>query len=346
MRRFVILAALAFAAAPLPARAQFEPCVSVAVTSPPPPLPVYAQPPVPAPNYAWNPGYWAWGTYGYYWVPGTWVRPPAVGVYWTPGYWSYAPAGYIWVGGYWGPVVGFYGGISYGFGYYGVGYVGGVWQGSTFAYNMAVTNVNTYVVSNVYANRAAIHGSIIAHSRVSFNGGRGGVYAYPTHRQFVADAVKRYDPTLQQVAHAQAAGENRNNLLAVNHGRPPAGATQRSILAANQQPHFEPLTSQDRDGALRVALHDARPVGSPVTRPQAYQVAARSALQQFANRAHRAQVSRSAPANYMGPGGGQVAAHPSGGHGHGGHSKAGGHSKTGGHRKNGHAGGSPPPATI
>jgi len=192
----------------------------------------------------------------------------------------------------------------------------------------------------------AIHGSIIAHSRVSFNGGRGGVYAYPTHRQFVADAVKRYDPTLQQVAHAQAAGENRNNLLAVNHGRPPAGATQRSILAANQQPHFEPLTSQDRDGALRVALHDARPVGSPVTRPQAYQVAARSALQQFANRAHRAQVSRSAPANYMGPGGGQVAAHPSGGHGHGGHSKAGGHSKTGGHRKNGHAGGSPPPATI
>ena len=30
--------------------------------------------------------------------------------------------------GYWGPVVGFYGGIDYGFGYFGRGFEGGRWE--------------------------------------------------------------------------------------------------------------------------------------------------------------------------------------------------------------------------
>src|SRR5450759_2499994 len=38
-----------------------------------PPLPSYAQPPVPGPGYLWTPGFWAYGVdVGYYWVPGTW----------------------------------------------------------------------------------------------------------------------------------------------------------------------------------------------------------------------------------------------------------------------------------
>ena len=54
---------------------------------------------------------------GYYWVPGTWVEPPAEGLLWTPGYWGWGNGAYVWNAGYWGPTVGFYGGIDYGFGY-------------------------------------------------------------------------------------------------------------------------------------------------------------------------------------------------------------------------------------
>ena len=55
----------------------------------PPALPVYEQPPIPAPGYIFTPGYWSWGDAGYYWVPGTWVEPPSVGLLWTPGYWGF-----------------------------------------------------------------------------------------------------------------------------------------------------------------------------------------------------------------------------------------------------------------
>jgi hypothetical protein len=48
----------------------------VQVTQPPPPLPVYEQPPCPGPDYVWTPGYWGYGFAGYYWVPGAWVLAP------------------------------------------------------------------------------------------------------------------------------------------------------------------------------------------------------------------------------------------------------------------------------
>ena len=60
--------------------------LSVSITVAPPQLPVYTQPPIPAPGYIWTPGYWAYGPEGYYWIPGTWVEPPAVGLLWTPAY--------------------------------------------------------------------------------------------------------------------------------------------------------------------------------------------------------------------------------------------------------------------
>src|SRR5262249_47384317 len=42
----------------------------VYASQPPPPLPVYTQPPCPGDDYIWTPGYWAWADTGYYWVPG------------------------------------------------------------------------------------------------------------------------------------------------------------------------------------------------------------------------------------------------------------------------------------
>ena len=84
LRGLLVAATLAipvFALSSLPANAG----VFLSVTVAPPALPVYVQPPLPAPGYIWTPGYWAYGDAGYYWVPGVWVSPPRAGVLWTPG---------------------------------------------------------------------------------------------------------------------------------------------------------------------------------------------------------------------------------------------------------------------
>src|ERR1700739_4318174 len=159
---FVLLMIFATLAWPSASRAQLAVGVSIRVG--PPAWPVYPQPICPGPGYIWTPGYWAYGPVGYYWVPGTWVVAPAVGLLWTPGYW--------------GAHVGFYGGINYGFGYTGVGFVGGAWHGGVFAYNTAVTNVNTTVIHNTY-NTTAINSNTTV-NRVSYNGGTGGTTAQPT----------------------------------------------------------------------------------------------------------------------------------------------------------------------
>ena len=74
----------------------------------------------------WTPGYWAYANDydDYYWVPGTWVMAPEPGLLWTPAYWGWGGNGYVFYQGYWGQQVGFYGGISYGYGYFGEGYQG------------------------------------------------------------------------------------------------------------------------------------------------------------------------------------------------------------------------------
>ena len=115
---------------PLPPSNEYQ---QVANT-PPPPLPVYDQPPIPGDGYVWTPGYWDWSDDDddYYWVPGAWVEPPEPGVYWTPGYWRYYDGRYLYSDGYWGPEVGYYGGVDYGYGYGGEGYAGGRWQGDRF----------------------------------------------------------------------------------------------------------------------------------------------------------------------------------------------------------------------
>ena len=144
----------------------------------PPPLPVYEQPLCPEAGYIWTPGYWAYDPVdGYYWVPGTWVLAPELGLLWTPGYWGWGGGLFTWHAGYWGPHVGFYGGVDYGFGYTGSGYEGGYWRGHDFFYNRAVSNVNVTNVTNVYS-RTVVNNIHV--TRVSYNGGPGGVSARPT----------------------------------------------------------------------------------------------------------------------------------------------------------------------
>jgi len=203
------------------ARAQ----VLVSITVAPPPLPVYVQPVIPGAGLIWSPGYWAWGPDGYFWVPGTWVRPPAVGLLWTPGYWGWSDGIYVWHVGYWGPRIGFYGGVNYGFGYTGVGFYGGYWSGGVFAYNRAVTNIGSVHITNVY-NKTVINNTTV--TNVSFNGGNGGTTVRPTPAELAAGNDKHIAPTTMQTEHERGASTNHALLASVNHGSPGITATTRA----------------------------------------------------------------------------------------------------------------------
>ena len=220
--------ALAMLAAPLavlpasPARAQFG--IGVSITIAPPPLPVYEQPPLPAPGYLWTPGFWNYASDGgYYWVPGTWVEPPAVGLLWTPGYWGFDNGYYVFNRGYWGPHVGFYGGINYGFGYGGVGFQGGEWRGGAFAYNRAVNNFGGVHVTNVYS-RTVINNTTI--NRVSFNGPNG-IAARPSAEEASFARERHVQATELQQQHERAAAQNPEFRATVNRGNPAIAATAR-----------------------------------------------------------------------------------------------------------------------
>ena len=240
------LAAGLLAAVPIAAPAQVY--VSIGVNIAPPAIPVYVQPPCPASNYIWQPGYWAWGAGGYYWVPGTWVLAPAVGLLWTPGYWGWGSGAYYWHRGYWARTVGFYGGINYGFGYFGVGYVGGGWYGNVFRYNTAITRVNTVVIHNTYVDKTVIHRNYYNNSRVSYNGGHGGIQARPTQAQ--VDARAHGQPaTPEQQSHEQMSGQDRNHYMTVNHGQPTSGAVAHPYSASNRPAHSAPVTDSDKQAA-------------------------------------------------------------------------------------------------
>ena len=219
----------------------------VSVNIAPPVLPVYVQPPLPAPGYIWTPGYWAYGDAGYFWVPGVWVMPPSAGLLWTPGYWGFAAGVYGWHAGYWGPHVGFYGGVNYGFGYGGVGFVGGEWRGGVFAYNSAVANFGAVHVTNVYVNRTVVTQNTIV-SRASFNGGAG-IQARPSAMEMQAANEHHFEPTANQVQHQNFAAQDRAQLASVNHGRPATMASANVGAyhqVAQQHSQSQPISAADR----------------------------------------------------------------------------------------------------
>ncbi len=204
----------------LPPRSEYQ---SVANT-PPPPLPVYDQPPMPEPGYVWTPGYWDWSDSDadYYWVPGTWIEPPSPGLYWTPGYWRFYNGRYLFSAGYWGPQVGFYGGVDYGYGYVGNGYVGGRWQGDHFYYNSQANNFGGRRIDTVYSQ-----GAPAAVNRASYNGGPGGVHIAPVQSQIDAAHARHIQPAAAQMEQARMARAEPQLRASVNHGTPQITATPR-----------------------------------------------------------------------------------------------------------------------
>lgn len=245
--KFMRAALIAGIVSSVPMTSSAQAFVGIGITIAPPAIPVYVQAAAPAPNYIWEPGYWAWGPGGYYWVPGTWVLAPAIGLVWTPGYWGWLSGAYYWRPGYWGNTVGFYGGINYGFGYYGTGYVGGGWYGNVYRYNTAITNVNRVVIHNTYVDRTLVVNDY-DRSRVGYNGGHGGVHARPAEGQIEARQHGQA-PTSEQRYHEEMAGQDRNHLSTVNYGHPHTGAVAHPYSESNRPAHFTPVTDADRQAA-------------------------------------------------------------------------------------------------
>ena len=200
--------------------------VGISVGFAPPAIPVYEQPVCPVDGYIWTPGFWAWDPDAgdYYWVPGTWIEPPEVGFLWTPGWWGWENAAFFWHEGYWGPHVGWYGGINYGFGYFGHGYEGGRWDHDHFYYNRSVTNVNITEFHNVYNSTIVYRNE----TRVSYNGGAGGISERPSAQEETYSRERHIAPVALQQQHIQDARGNRELRASVNQGRPPIAATQRA----------------------------------------------------------------------------------------------------------------------
>ncbi len=246
--------------------------VGISVSFGPPPLPIYAQPLCPGAGYIWTPGYWAYDPdFGdYYWVPGTWVVAPEVGFLWTPGWWGWGGSGFLFHAGYWGPVVGFYGGINYGYGYFGHGYEGGRWDHGQFYYNRSVNNVNITNIHNVY-NTTVVNNS----NHVSYNGGKGGINARPTTQEEAAARERHVPPVAAQNQQVEAARSNTQLRASVNHGKPPIAATPRAgafegsgVVAAKQAGgKYTPPPNRAAAEAKPNNSAAARPESNPVPRP-------------------------------------------------------------------------------
>jgi hypothetical protein len=284
MRIICSIRSLCFAGVLLAVSAAAYAQIGISISFAPPELPVYEQPFCPGEGYLWTPGYWAYADddYGYYWVPGTWVMAPQPGLLWTPAYWGWGGNGYVFNEGYWGTQVGFYGGISYGYGYSGQGYEGGRWQGGQFYYNRSVSNVNVTNIHNVY-NTTVINNTTVV-NRVSYNGGNGGNNARPTPQQESVAHERHIPPLAAQTQHAQAARANPDQRASTNHGKPAVAAT--------------PKPGAFNDRAAIPARQAGAPYNAPVNRA-AVQPPANAPLARPDNNAGRAD--RPVPNNHPEP---------------------------------------------
>lgn len=237
--------------------------VFISVGFAPPILPVYVQPPCPEPNLIWAPGYWAYGPDGYYWVPGAWVPAPYEGALWTPPYWGWESGLYVFHPGYWGWHVGYYGGVNYGWGYFGRGFVGGRWHDHDFEYNRAVMHVNETIIHTTYIDRTVIHDhEIVRDSRVSYNGGPGGIRYQPSPEERVAMREQHVPPTQAQQQRIRQAQSNRAAYFNANHGRPQETAMARPLAPQ----HVAPPPARSQNG-FRQQQPGQRMV-QPYQRPQ------------------------------------------------------------------------------
>ncbi|HET7650346.1 MAG TPA: hypothetical protein VFL15_06570, partial [Gammaproteobacteria bacterium] len=121
--------------------------------------------------------------------------------------------------------VGFYGGINYGYGYPGEGYWGGFWDHDEFHYNREANNVAATVVQNTYDRPVPVAAQ---QTRVSYNGGAGGVALHETPEQRAFAQEQHFDVTDAQLIQRRMARDSSAQRWSLNHGAPPIAATVRA----------------------------------------------------------------------------------------------------------------------
>ncbi len=236
--------------------------VFLSVRIAPPALEVYAQPMCPTDGYLWTPGYWGYRGTAYYWIPGAWMAPPQAGFLWTPGYWGFSEGLYSFNAGYWGPTVGFYGGVNYGFGYGGSGFDGGRWQNGHFAYNTAVSRVNTTVIHNTYNQNVTNNGN-----RTSFNGGPGGIGARPSSAE--ASTAREHNQPASAPATTNRGAEPQSR-LATRPSPSSAKPSERPAVNTRVAPLESPRASRPQARQVASNRSDATPTrpAAPQQRPR------------------------------------------------------------------------------
>jgi len=279
--------------------------VFISVGFAPPVMPVYEQPLCPEPNLLWQPGYWAYGDDGYYWVPGAWVPAPYPGALWTPGYWGWNQGVYVWNPGYWGDHVGYYGGVNYGFGYFGIGFFGGAWRGGYFQYNRAVMHIDERYIHNVYEDRGYDRYIVDRDRHVAFSGGPGGIRHEPLPEERLAERDRHVPPSSFQLQHEMAARGDRGSYFRNNGGHPATLAVQRPMDMhnapqpagrpgmTNSQPR--PMSQPQQQPSSRPAPAYAQP-SRPTPQSHPYQTPQRQAPQQAAPRQQASKPAAQKPA--------------------------------------------------
>ena len=262
--------------------------VFISVGFAPPVMPVYEQPLCPEPNLMWQPGYWAYGDDGYYWVPGAWVPAAYPGALWTPGYWGWNQGVYVWNPGYWGDHVGYYGGVNYGFGYFGIGFFGGEWRGGFFRYNTAVMHVDGRYIHNVYEDRGYDRFVVDRDRHVAFSGGPGGIHHDPLPEERLAERDRHEAPSAFQQQHEMAARSDHGAYFRSNGGHPATLAVQRPMAMHNNAPQTPMRNEQNArpESSMRPEGQNSQPHPMPRTEAQpsgrnapAYQPESRPAQQ-------------------------------------------------------------------
>ena len=86
-----------------------------------------------------------------------------------------------------------------------------------FFYNRTVNNFTNVRVNNVYNQKVVDNNNA---SRVSFNGGNGGIQARPTQQQEPFAHAHHVEATPVQRQHAEIASKDRSLFSKQNHGEP------------------------------------------------------------------------------------------------------------------------------
>jgi hypothetical protein len=100
-------------------------------------------------------------------------------------------------------------------------------------------------------------------TRVSYNGGNGGINERPTPQEEAAAREKHISPVPAQIQHVQAAHANQALRASANHGKPPVAATprpgalnDRGVVAAREGGRYNPpVRSENNTARPSTAIH-------------------------------------------------------------------------------------------